>query len=301
MSVSTLILNQNNIVNLNSGNNQLVFKFPSSVRLSNHALAVSNITMYYSWNNISASLGNNTFQYTWSIDGTTISNTFTITIPDGVWEISDINAYLQSQMINNGTYAIDGSGNYVYFLEMVVNPIEYGVQINSFAVPTTAPSAGWTYYFNGGVLPTASFNPQIIIPAKFNAIIGFNPNTTFPTTITGGVNQSSISTQAPEVQPNPTLFLTCSGIQNPYTIPSSIIYSMSPNANVGDQIVFTPPQLIFNKILEGTYDRFTLQILGSDLQPITINDPAMTITLEIRNVQQDIGQLTNVLAGISKS
>ena len=66
MSVSTIILNQSNIVNLNNGNNQMVFKFPNSVRLSNNALAVSNISMFYSWYNISSSLQNNIFQYTWS-------------------------------------------------------------------------------------------------------------------------------------------------------------------------------------------------------------------------------------------
>jgi len=296
MSVSTIILNQSNIVNLNNGNNQLVFKFPNSVRLSNHALAVSNISMYYSWYNISVALNNNIFQYTWSLDGTTVSSTFDIVIPNGTWNISDINGFLQSQMINNNTYAIDASGNYVYYLEMVVNAVEYGIQLNSFAVPTTATS-GWTYAFT---LPTVSFTPQFIIPANFNSIIGFQPNTTFPLTITNATNQSTISTQAPEVQPNPTLFLTCSGISNPYTIPSSIIYSITPNANVGDQIVFTPPQLIYNKVLEGTYDRLVVGWLGSDLQPIQILDPNMTITLEIRNTQQDIGQLTTALISGSK-
>ena len=296
MSVSTLILNQSNIVNLNNGNNQLIFKFPNSVRLSNHALAVSNISMYYSWYNISVALQNNIFQYTWSLDGTTISNTYDIIIPNGTWNISDINGFLQSQMINNNTYAIDASGNYVYYLEMVVNAVEYGIQLNSFAVPTT-PTSGWTYAFT---LPTTSFTPQFIIPAKFNSIIGFQPNTTFPLTITNTTNQSTISTQAPEVQPNPTLFLVCSGISNPYTIPSSIIYSITPNANVGDQIVFTPPQLIYNKVLEGTYDRLVLGWLGSDLQPIQILDPNMTITLEIRNTQQDIGQITTALISGSK-
>jgi len=296
MSVSTIILNQSNIVNINNGNNQLVFKFPNSVRLSNHALAVSNISMYYSWYNISVALQNNTFQYTWSTDGTTISNTYTITIPNGTWNISDINGFLQSQMINNNTYAIDASGNYVYYLEMVVNAVEYGIQLNSFAVPTTATS-GWTYAFT---LPTTSFTPQFIIPAKFNSIIGFQPNTTFPLTILHTTNQSTLSTQAPEVQPNPTLFLTCSGISNPYTIPSSIIYSITPNANVGDQVVFTPPQLIYNKILEGTYDRLVLGWLGSDFQPIQILDPNMTITLEIRNTQQDIGSITTALLTGSK-
>jgi hypothetical protein len=296
MSVSTIILNQSNIANLNNGNNQLVFKFPNSVRLSNHALAVSNVSMFYSWYNISTSLQNNIFQYTWSNDGTAVDNTYTITIPNGTWNISDINGFLQNEMINNNTYAIDASGNYVYYLEMVVNAIEYGIQLNSFAVPTSFPS-GWTY---ARTIPTTSFTPQFIIPANFNKIIGFQPNTTFPLTINHTTNQSTISTQAPEVQPNPTLFLTCSGIQNPYTIPSSIIYSITPNANVGDQIVFTPPQLIFNKILEGTYDRLVLGWLGGNLQPIQILDPNMTITLEIRNTQQDIGEITTALISGSK-
>jgi hypothetical protein len=185
---------------------------------------------------------------------------------------------------------------------MIVNNVEYAVQLNSFAVPTVAPSVGWTYQFPtpASPLPAASFNPQFIIPSAFNKIIGYTPNYTFPSTIVTGVNQSDISSQAPEVQPNPTLFLTMTGIQNPYTIPSSIIYSITPDANVGDQIVFTPPQLIFNKIIEGTYDRFALSWLGSDLRPITINDPSMTITLEIRNTNQDLGALANMIASGNK-
>jgi hypothetical protein len=298
MSVSTIILNQSNIVNLNNGNNQLVFKFPNSVRLSNHALAVSNVSMFYSWYNISVALQNNTFQYTWSTDGTNISSIYDVVIPDGTYNISDINAFLQNEMINNGDYLVDASGNYVYYLDMVVNAVEYGIQLNSFAVPTALPS-GWTNPA-GLVFPITSFTPQFIIPESFNKIIGYPANTTFPQTITNLTNQSTISSVAPEVQPNPTLFITCSGIQNPYTIPSSIIYSITPNANVGDQIVFTPPQLIFNKILEGTYDRLALQILGSNLQPIQILDPNMTITLEIRNTQQDIGQITTALITGSK-
>lgn len=290
MSVSTIILNQTNIVNLGNGNNQLVFKFPNSVRLSNHAIAVSSITMYYSWYNISVALQNNTFQYTWN------GTTYTVIIPNGTYNISDINAYLQNVMINNNTYAIDASGNYVYYLEMIVNAVEYGIQLNSFEVPITFPS-GWTIPFTP---PTVAFNPQFIIPSAFNTIIGYNVNTTFPTTPTGAGNVSTISPNAPEVQPNPVLFLTCSGIQNPYTIPSSIIYSISPNANVGDQITFTPPQLIFNKILEGTYDRLVLGWIGTNQQPIQIIDPNMVITLEIRNTQQDIGQLTSALLGTSK-
>jgi hypothetical protein len=292
MSVSNIILNSSNIVNLNQGNNQLVFKFPSSVKLSNHALAVSSISMFYSWFNISTALGNNTFSYTWS-NGTT-TTTYPVTIPDGIWEISDINGYLQNVMISNGHYSTDTSGNFIYYLEMVINPVEYGVQLNSFVVLATAP-AGITYQFP---TPTQNFNPQFIIPAKFNSIIGFSPNTTLPvTTYIGNDNLSFLSTQSPEVQPNPVIYLTSTGINNPYIIPNSIIYSISPNVAVGEQISEKPPQLIFNKILEGTYDRFTFSLLGTDFAPINIKDSNMTFVLEIRNLKTDADLIQQTLLG----
>lgn len=290
MSVSNIILNSSNIVNLNQGNNQLVFKFPSSVKLSNHAIAVSSISMFYSWFNISVALGNNTFSYNWT-DGTTITP-YVVTIPDGIWEISDINAYLQNVMIANGHYSTDASGNFIYYLEMVVNAVEYGVQLNSFVVLPTAP-AGITYQFPA---PSQNFNPQFVIPPKFNAIIGFSPNTTLPATIyNANDNLSFLSTQSPEVQPNPVIYLTSTGINNPYIVPNSIIYSISPNVAVGQQISEKPPQLIWNKVLEGTYDRFTFALLGTNFAPINIQDSNMSFVLEIRNLKTDADLINQTL------
>jgi len=67
----TIVLNQTNIVNLNNGNNQLVYKFPNSVLFSGTSIAVSSVSMYYSWFNISTSLQNNNFSYTWTSGTTT--------------------------------------------------------------------------------------------------------------------------------------------------------------------------------------------------------------------------------------
>ena len=53
-----LVLNQSNLVQ-DGQNNKLVYKFPNSVVLTNKYIAVSSITMYYSWFNITASLANN--------------------------------------------------------------------------------------------------------------------------------------------------------------------------------------------------------------------------------------------------
>ena len=60
----TLVLNQTNIVQ-DGQNNKLVYSFPNSVLFKDAYVAVSSISMYYSWFNITSAINNNTFQYSW--------------------------------------------------------------------------------------------------------------------------------------------------------------------------------------------------------------------------------------------
>ena len=60
----TIILNKSNLV-ANKKNNVLEYNFPSSVQFKDTYIAVKSVSMYYSWYNISKSLGNNQFSYTW--------------------------------------------------------------------------------------------------------------------------------------------------------------------------------------------------------------------------------------------
>ena len=62
---SVIILNQSNVDTSNPNNNSLSNSFPSSINLANTQIAVSSISMYYSWANVSASLNNNKFSYKW--------------------------------------------------------------------------------------------------------------------------------------------------------------------------------------------------------------------------------------------
>ena len=89
--MNTVVLNSNNIV-AGTNNSTLLYNFPNSVKFTNHQVAVQSVNMYYSWQNInSTSLKNNTFTYTWVVAGTT--TTYTVTIPNGLYEITDINNY----------------------------------------------------------------------------------------------------------------------------------------------------------------------------------------------------------------
>jgi hypothetical protein len=235
---------------------------------------------------------NNIFTYTWTIAGTT--TTYQVNIPNGLYEIKDINSYLQFVMIQNGTYLINATGQYVYYAEMIVNPTRYAVQVNTFPVPTALP-AGWTLPSGFAGFPTTSVSPVLTFPANFNKLIGFAPN--FATT-PASINQSFLSSVAPQVQPNPSIYLAISNIANKYAIPSSIIYSISPAVAFGEQIIDTPPQFGWNKLLSGTYNELRVQLLGQDLQPLPILDPNMTILLCLRDIKDGgAGELLDRIGG----
>jgi hypothetical protein len=305
-----LVLNQSNLVQ-DGQNNKLVYRFPNSVNLTNKYIAVSQINMYYSWFNITQAFTNNTLSYTWT-DGAVLT-TFQIIIPDGLYEIAEINSYCQFQMVSNGTYWSDSSFSY-YPFQILVNPTRYSIQLNTFLVPTQlqADAAGYTLG-QGRTWPDEVCNPIITFPRGFSSIVGFsagfasNPNndnlyippvpstkaqnyvskvsnggdSTDPTPPIGTL--SYLSDLSPNVQPNNSVLFSISNINNPYAQPSSIIYSVSPSVLVGEVIQDRPPNFMWNKLIDGTYNQLQLNILGTDLKPLIINDPNMTILLTIRD------------------
>jgi len=300
-----LVLNQNNIVQ-DGQNNKLVFKFPNSVNLTDKYIAVSSISMYYSWFNIASVYQNNTFTYTWTAGATTV--TYTITVPDGLYEIDELNNLIQYTSIQNGTYWINSTnGNYVYPFELTVNPNRYAIQLNTYLIPTSVPS-GFTIPSNFPGWPTTTQNTQVTFPSNFNVIVGYsagfqsNQNSgngysppagssanNYVSKSTAGT-LSYLSNLAPQVQPNNNVLFSLSNINNPYSQPSSIIYSLNPNVKVGEQINERPPNFMWNKLIDGTYNELRLTLLGTDLNPLKINDPNMTILLTIKDKEESFGK-----------
>jgi hypothetical protein len=300
-----IVLNSTNLVQ-DGNNNKLIYRFPNSVQFKDNYIAVSSVSMYYSWFNISSALNNNKFYYTWYNAGGIISVNgnpyFTVTIPDGLYEISQLNSYLQFCMIANGTYLLDSTtGQNVYYAEFLINPTRYAVQINTFQFPTALPvnftlPSNWATYV--GSFPTQTFNPSLILPASFNNIVGYSANFTTDPNLNnayvppagsqfisknGSGTLSYISTQAPNIQPNSSIYISVSNINNNYSQPSSIIYAVVPTVLPGELVVERPPQFMWNRLLDGTYNELRMTFLGTDLQPIKINDPSMTILLTIRD------------------
>lgn len=299
--VQTIILNQTNVVQ-DGLNNKMVYSFPNSVSFPNHEIAIQAIYMYYSWVNINGTtLNNNRFTFGWPNTGGDWDEESVI-LPDGLYEIATINKYLQWYCINKGYYLINASGNNVYYFEFIVNPALYAVQLNFYPVPSSLPS-GWTAPaynpITGGAewpgYPPTAITPIFKLPVgsgNFYKIIGF------PKPVTGGViiypdntgatttiNASVISTTSPEVQPNPVLFVSITGIENNYATPSSIIGVISPSVGFGELIQFEPPQFAYNPLMKGTYNQLRLAFIGTDKSQIQIQDPQIVVELVIRDTK----------------
>ena len=284
--MKTIVINDSKIVSEDTTQSRYRYVFPNTTKFHNDFIALSNIYIYFSWFNITTKNNNNTFSYVW-IDG----NTYSVTLQDGYYEITTINQYLQFEMIQNGHYLVNDNGDYVYYLEMVINSTYYSVELKCYAVPTTLPT-GWSNP-GGVVLPVTPITPQFVIPnTKFQNLVGFIPNTYPP--VTQSTTYNVLSQNAPQVQPVQSVLLSCSLCNNTLSIPSSIIYSFTTaNRQFGELIYFSVPQLIWNSVQDGYYDRFEIQFLDQNFEALSVRDPNLTTVLVIQN-QENFGKVSLV-------
>lgn len=276
---STIVLKSSNITD--KTNSVFKYDFPNSVNLVDHEVALVSASMYYSWNNISTVLENRTFQYQY-VDGTDTLQTVTVTLDEGLYEISDINKALQFSMINEGLYLIDSNGEYIYYIEFVINSVRNSVDINTYSVPTSLPT-GTTAPSNWVGFPTTTYNPNFIATSRFNEIIGYSAG--FQTGLNTGVGTtlSFSSSQSPNVNPNSSILIDLDCIDNKFSSPTGIISTIVPDVAVGSLISVKPSELIFSPIRNGVYNSITCRLLNKDtLQPQQIEDNQIVIILGIR-------------------
>ena len=276
----TLILTQRNVV---AGSNNTVFEyqFPGGgIQLKAHTkIALASMTMYNSTPNISVANNNNTFQYRW-IDATV----HTVTMPDGFYEISDMNNFLHQTMLNNKHYLTEVStNNAVWFLTMSVNTSTYKIDLLAYpminttytpALYTVPAGATWT-------VPVVSTNPQFIIPAtNFDDVIGFAAGT-YPAASNNAVITTSSSTFPPQVNPLSSYLVKCNLVNNPYGIPNSLIYSFPPSGGFGQQYVVAPNEYSFIDAQDGYYNTMRIEITDQNDRPTIILDSNINILVVI--------------------
>jgi hypothetical protein len=282
----TIILNTSNIVE-NSNNTKLVYNFPSGgYTFKNDMIALQSVYQYFSIFNITSDYGNNTFSYTW-FDGIE----YTITIPDGYYEISDLNSYFQSIMIANTHYMTNASGQFIYFLEFIVNTSRYAVQINSYPLDTDIQTT------NGYILPTgatwsvpatSTLSQFNVNTSAFGEVLGYEIGS-YPSNQTGSTTASFLSSVAPQITPYSSILVSCNLVNNRAVIPSNILSSYTPlGTNIGSLFTFEPNYLQFADVEDGQYTQLVLEFRDQLSRPIIIRDPNMLISLYTETKNKNI-------------
>lgn len=269
-----IVLNSSNLVSTSS-NNTYQYNFPTgAVHFKKCKLAVASVALYYSWYNVSSSNNNNSFQFIFPGNGT-----YTVTLPDGFYSISELNSYLQNFCILNNLYLVNASGDYIYYLEFLTNSTYYSVQFNAYPVPVSLPSG---YTNPGGMLfPGTSVTPQLVVLSNdFRNIIGFDAGT-YPSTTQSSV-YSALSSFTPQVTDVQSVLMTCSLLSNKYANPNTILYSFAIDTTFGSLLSSNPNQYSFINIYDGQYTQFNVQFFDQNFNPLQIRDTNVLIQLLIQ-------------------
>jgi len=266
-NISNAVPNQPNIFK---------YDFPTgSQTFRDRKICIANMIIPYSWYNISSTYGNNTLSLIFPTDNTT--DTINITIPNGFYTIAQLNSYLQSVMIDNNYYLVNGSTN-EYYLEIVANSNTGLAQLNCYQVPTT------TSYTNPGwVLPTTADQvPQLVVSnSAFGDLIGFT-NATYPATPTQATTYSVQSSYTPQISPVNSIYVCLSCVDNILSSPNNIVGVIPINNTYGAQITFSPPEFIWLKALDGTVSSITLSLFDQNMRPIPLTDLSLSANILIR-------------------
>jgi hypothetical protein len=266
-----LIVNKSHHV----GNGRYVYRFGRSVDFSNIDIALGSCSIYYSWRNITSALNNNSFQIIHPKTGGT--DTLTITLPDGGYEISDINNYLRWYLITNGYYIQnDTTLEQKVFCELRVNASTYAIEFVGY--PTTAVPTGWTagsaYTYDG-----VGNTPQLVISSNnFGIVIGYVAGT-FPSVATNVLNTTS-STLTPVITQVLNVLLTLDCVDNPFSPSSTVIHALSSaGVEYGHLITSEPTTLSFIPCQKTGRQEIALQFVDQNMIPLQMIDYDIVVKL----------------------
>ena len=289
-----VVLNSANVVP-GTGNSQykIDFKPGGFVFPDKSTLSISQATIPYSWYNVTAKLGNNTFQYLMPTTGSTIT-TNTIVLPDGFYTLDDLNSYLYKDLESKSYYFYNLDGGAVGLSNpSVIYPIKFSAVPSSYTnsvtlqwIPTSAPNVvtaygtGWLWAL--GTFPTALATAQFVVTGSvtptstlFGNLIGFIEGT-YPSALTTTLTIYNLD---PVVILGNTLKIN--SITNPAWTGSVAPVPFAPNASPVNSLVVRC-NIIDNDIIMPTDILDTIPIDSSFGSNITYK-PAIEKNVKIRS------------------
>jgi hypothetical protein len=314
-----LILNNKNLVPNIASQNVFQYNFPAgSLTVPEGAtMTINQITIPYSWRNISASLGNNTFTY-YIPNSSNVQTAYNVVLPDGFYLVSDINTYLQSVLKSNGHYWYNltntGTANptIIYPISISTNVSLYTSTIVSTTIPTSATvvstfgtgyvkadGAGGSTTWAGGYPTSGNQYASLTFPTTSSTtqtianLLGFSSvalGTTFyppqatTTASSTTANGNSLSAQ-PQFAPKGSLVngvvVRCNLVSNPTSIYNDVLDSFPIFATYGSNINYLPISINDMRLKAGKYSSLQITFNDDNFNTLNILDPTVLISLII--------------------
>lgn len=279
-----------NTTSLRKGNNQFKniydYQFPNNINFKDgDSIGLASLSMYNSFFNIRSALGNNTFSYVWNAATPTTHN---ITLDDGFYDIASLNYKIQYEMILNDHYMIDSAGDYVYYIELVLNSVVNGTRFNFTPIPNSSEATALSYTQPSGsswVLPTVKKCAEIIISSSFGVLFGFESGT-YPSVTSDFIVVKN--TLSGEIQQVNSIFLTCNLVNSPISNPPNIIGAIPLKSSFGSLIQYESSERVHQKIFPGNYKNLTITLYDQSMNPLVINDTeGFVLTLVVDWVKRE--------------
>lgn len=277
-----ILLNINNQVSTH----QFKYTFSRPVDLSKFEVALGSISIYYSWQAITAARGNNTFKIIWPTGSST--TTYTITLPNGTYAASDLNAYLQYWAIQNNLYLVNNTtGAYYYFISVAENPSAYAIQ---FTMSPVKNITGYTAASGFPTMPVTAYTPQLQIidtgSTSFSAIVGFS-QAIYPSA-QQTTQYSANSNLVPQIDPIASVVVGLSNLMNPLANNNQVLHTFtSAGVGYGGLITTSQGQGLAFTPCQGSTNELTIAFYSQDMLPLQILDPNLCIRLLIRPKKSD--------------
>lgn len=244
MAYSAITLTTNN--SKTSEPHKYKLTLSNDLTLKDSLISLTHCSLYYTWRNIKAIYNNNVFSY----KHLPSSKTHTIKIPDGSYEISDINNYIRFTMIQNG-YNKD---------------VDDKFGINIYANPV----------FNR---VTISVNDEfeLNLDEGLAEFLGFDKSQ-LPITNTEVYGALKASTERVH-----NVMINCNLAQNNYDYTSNALYIFTPDQSFGTLLSVKPNYPIWTSCRNASFDYIEVWFTDQDNRPLEIEDN-VTVTLHIKDI-----------------
>lgn len=233
---------------------------PLGYKDSKWQVALVQANLWYSWYNIAASLSNNTFTYT--IDGTPT----VVTIPDGIYNVEDINKILVAKLVAGGTFDP--------FTEPTP-PIQIIANYNTLKVEIVITNT------NGNVY-TVDLNTS-----KLWYVFGFDQaQVSSPLTVgvTAGNNTANITNDLNSLQIRCDL-LAGSGSSFSNANQSEVLFEFVPKSPPGSSITVSPSERVYLNINQSyQIHKIRVYITSQSGKAIDFNGEDVSILLHLQKI-----------------